>query len=238
MIFFDTHIHLTDIPVFETVDILPKNGIKKCVCVSAKPGDWEKVETLADRYSSEIVPSFGFHPWYISQDQTWREKLRMLVERFENAAIGECGFDKAAKADWNVQKDVFDCQLELALEYKRPLILHVVKSENMIMPYFGKLPLKSVFHSFSGSVQMLKQIIKFNHYLSVNKRFFRKKNAVEILKSVPIDRLLMETDAPFQSAVSDLKSLVEEIAKVRQEDTDYLAQKLYLNAEEVFCYDR
>ena len=240
MAFFDTHIHLTDFkkPLAETLQTLENTDVLKCVCVSAQMKDWENVAQVSRQNASNIIPAFGLHPWYITKDSSWREKLRSYINKFKNAALGECGFDKNAQAPFDIQKEVFEYQLELAHTYQRPLILHIVKSENQIAPYFGKLPSKSVFHSFSGSVQMLNKLLNFGYYISVNKRFFNKKNAVEILRLTPIDNLLIETDAPFQSEPSDLNNLVLEIAKIKQEDVAQLTKKLYKNATEIFCYDK
>ncbi len=237
--FFDTHIHLTDFskPISDTLQELDNADVSKCVCVSAKEEDWDKIAQVYSIKPSTIIPSFGLHPWYITHDLSWREKLHFYIRRFPNAAIGECGFDKKSPADFERQKETFEYQLELAHQYHRPLILHIVKSENYVMPYFGKLPSRTVFHSFSGSVQMLNKILNFNHYLSVNKRFFKKKYACEILNFIPIDRLLLETDAPFQSEVFDLNDVVCQIAQIKQLNEDELKQKLYANAMEVFCCD-
>jgi len=241
MRFFDTHIHLTDLEgesATELVARLRQNGIEKCVCVSARPKDWEKVAQMAHDFPLVITPAFGLHPWYIDEaPKDFINFLEKFIAKFPSAAIGECGFDKLKNPNLEQQKEFFDPQLELAVLHKRPLILHTLKADEIMQKYDAFLPSNAIFHSYSGSIERLKQILKFDIYLSVNKKFFNKKDAAPMLQIIPQDKLLIETDAPYQSGISDLKEVVERIAEIQNLPTDSVAHQLYLNAEEVFAYD-
>ncbi len=241
MLFFDAHIHLTDFENLKPENLmadLQKAGVEKCVCVAAKISDWEKIAKFANGFPFEVVPSFGVHPWYaLDAKPNFIDELKTYLQKFDNAVIGECGFDGLKSKNEEMERKVFEAQLECAFEYKRPLMLHMVKADMFLEKYWGRLPEKSVFHSFSGSIEILKKILKFGHYISVNERFFKKKNATEILNYAPTERLLVETDAPFQSEISDLKSVAEKIAKIKQEMPEDLSRKLYLNTLEVFIGD-
>jgi len=234
--FFDTHIHLSDfndVTPFELMGRLEKAGIQKCVCVSTRPDDWEKTAALARMFKFEIVPCFGLHPWYAADAVSdWTRGLEDYLLEFETALIGECGFDRLKNPDFESAQKIFEPQLELAYAFKRPLMLHMVRADAWLENYFGRLPQNSIFHSFSGSVELAKKILKFGHLISINKKFFNKKDAVDILKTVPMENLLIETDAPFQSMPEDLDFVVEKIAEIKGLDKVEAAQKLYVNALE------
>ena len=239
--FFDTHIHLTNFDNVEPDDLmkrLKKAGITKCVCVSAHRSDWEKVAKLAHDYPFEVVPAFGLHPWYVGEaTKGWSQELEKYLDEFPESVIGECGFDRLKRVDFEVEREVFETQLELSNEKSRPLIIHSVKADEDMQKYDAFLPTKSIFHSFSSSKERLKQILKFGFYLSVNKRFFNKKDSSEILSLTPLSHLLVETDAPYQSDVEDLKEVIFKIAEAKQEDVQKIEKELYLNAVDVLIND-
>jgi len=235
---FDAHIHLTEFEQIEAeglIEDLQRAGIEKCVCVTAKPEDWEMAAKFAHDFPFEVIPSFGLHPWYAcGAKRGWEKELEIYLKEFDEAIIGECGFDKLKATDFEKERHVFEKQVEFAFEYQRPLMLHMVKADMWLERYWGRLPERSVFHSFSGSSGLLKKIINFNNYISVNNRFFNKKDAEDILKKVPLEKLLTETDAPFQSDISDLKEVVARIAEIKNLTFEETAKRLYLNAMKVF----
>lgn len=241
MKFFDTHIHLTDFKDVSKnilIENLKQNGIEKCVCISAHRSDWEKVAEFAHDFPFEIVPAFGLHPWYADEaTDNWQLELEEYLKEFPESVIGECGFDWLKSKDLELERQVFEKQIELAFEYQRPLMLHMVKADLLLENYWGRLPQKSIFHSFSGSIELLKKLLKFSHYISVNHKFFNKKNAKEILTTVPLEKLLLETDAPYQSKAEDLLNVLNKIAEIKNEETETLSKKIYLNTMRVFIDD-
>lgn len=239
--FFDVHIHLTDFDNIKPdvlMSRLKKAGVAKCVCVSAHRNDWAKVAKLAHDFPFEVVPAFGLHPWYVGEATNgWKEELAMYLDEFPESVIGECGFDRLKRVDFEAEKEVFEVQLDLANEKARPLIIHSVKADEDMQKYDAFLPEKSIFHSFSSSKERLNKILKFVFYISVNKRFFSKGDSREILISIPLSRLLIETDAPYQSDVEDLKDVVSKIAEIKQSEVKTIEKELYLNAVEVLIND-
>lgn len=233
---FDAHIHLSDfrnISPAELIGSLKLAGIQKCVCVSAHPDDWEKAAVFARAFEFEVIPCFGFHPWYINDaPQDWAKRLEDYLLEFETALIGECGFDRLKNPDFESAQKVFEPQLELAYALKRPLMLHMVRADVWLENYLGRLPQNSIFHSFSGSVEMLKKILKFGHMISINKKFFNKKDALQILEHAPLENILIETDAPFQSMPEDLGFVACKIAEIKGLNEEETRQKLYTNALE------
>ena len=233
---FDAHIHLSnfkDISPAELIGRLKFAGIQKCVCVSAHPDDWAKAAAFARSFEFEVVPCFGLHPWYINDaHQGWAKRLEEYLLEFETALIGECGFDRLKNSDFESAKKVFEPQLELAYALKRPLMLHMVKADDWLENYFGRLPQNSIFHSFSGSIELCKRVLKFGHLISVNKKFFNKKDAAKILEYTPLENILIETDAPFQSMPEDLSAVASKIAEIKGCSEEGTRQRLYMNALE------
>lgn len=241
MYFFDTHIHLADFKNIKKdclIACLHQKGIEKCVCVSSHVSDWEKVADFARSYPFDVVPAFGLHPWYGEEYfLDFKQNLISYIEMFPDAAIGECGFDRIKGVDFDTQKKIFEAQVEVSFEYNRPLIVHAVKADMWLQDYYGMLPQKTIFHSFSGSVEIVKKLFKYGFYVSVNHKFLNKKDYRKILENTPIEKLLIETDAPFQSEIDELSDLVQKISDIYSINVDEVAQKLYLNAMEIFVND-
>lgn len=237
MQFFDTHIHLADfenITQDELMASLKQAGIERCFCVCSHPQDFQKVAAFAKTYPATVVPAFGLHPWHAGEGiKGFEKEVERFLKMFEGALIGECGFDRLKNPDFEVQKEVFERQLSLAQTYHRPLLLHAVKADIWLQKYLPVLPKKSVFHSYSSSAEFLKQILKYELYISVNKRFFRKSDVGKIILQTPIERLVVETDAPFQSELADLQTVVSEIAQIKQMSLEKTAEILYSNATEI-----
>lgn len=234
--FFDTHIHLSDFRDIEPAALMQRlkaAGIEKCVCVSTHPDDWEKTAAFARTFEFDVVPCFGLHPWNAhTVAQGWEKRLEDYLLEFGDSLIGECGFDRLKNPDFESAQKVFEPQLELAYSLQRPLMLHMVKADVWLEHYLGRLPQNSIFHSFSGSVELCRQILKFGHSISINKKFFNKKDALKILTQAPLENILIETDAPFQSMPEDLAFVVQKIAEIKGLNVEETAQKLYTNALE------
>ena len=233
MHFIDTHIHLQDfdIPAEEVIRLLRQNGVDKCICISAAEDDWEKVSALAQKFPQTVIPAFAIHPWNAhSAKSGWNSRLEQKLKDFPQALIGECGLDLLKGTEILLQQKVFEEHIALAKQYHRPLLLHMVKAWNLLNNYWKTLPQPFVFHSFNGSAEMLRQIIKRGGYIAVNAKILRTKHAEEIIKNAPKDRLLLETDAPYQSKISDLPVLCEKIALIRGERVEETADNVYYNS--------
>lgn len=236
MHFFDTHIHLADFNQLlakDLMDSLKQNGVEKCFSVCAKETDWLKTASLFEAYPKQIIPAFAVHPWYASEvKEGYQERLEAYFKKYPQALVGECGFDRACQTDLKSQTEVFEQQFLLAEKYNRPMLVHSVKAEDLILKYIAKKHPKMLIHSFSGSAQFLRQLMNNDCYISVNINFFNKPSAVDMIRQTEKNRLLIETDAPYQSLVLSLAEVVKKIAQIRQESVENTAQILYSNAEE------
>jgi TatD DNase family protein len=218
----DAHIHLADLlerdPRFperlaasldHTRDSRASFGSRwTCCAASHDPIEWEKTEALRDRLPP-FVSSFGIHPqWAVRKHADF---LSRLAAQGRIAAIGEAGFDFFGdapervrnEANESAQREVFEFQLDLAERFGLPLLLHLRKAMDLAFAYaprLGRLP-AAVFHSFPGSADDAASLIAkgVNAYFSFGAPILNgNKRAAAACASVPEDRLLAETDAPWQ----------------------------------------
>ncbi|XAR59117.1 hypothetical protein NMG60_11014773 [Bertholletia excelsa] len=218
---FDSHCHLQDPRIFNKVPQLIKTALDKGVVHFAVNGihekDWHLVKQMSEGYHS-VIPSFGLHPWFIS-DRTpnWFSTLKDFFQSTPCAAVGEIGLDKGSMArdiDFTDQVEVFTQQLELAKELKRPVSVHCVRAFGdllQIMKSVGPFPNGVILHSYLGSAEMVPELANLGAYFSFSGFLFSMKEskAKKMLKVVPADRILLETDAPDGLPKSiDLDSLV------------------------------
>ena len=210
----DTHIHLQDYPSSEAQKIYNcalKNNIYEFVIPSAHPSDWSKVIKTTRRFSGAIGAA-GIHPWYI--EDTTEKQLELLEEylnKNSNLWVGECGIDRIKNPDTSKQIFFFTKQAELAVKYHRPLLVHCVKADNEMEKLFPLLPKNTLFHSFNGSLEWGKKLQKHGFYLGLNLSFFKKENSAEILSELNLDKLLLETDAPYQQNNGYIKNSPENL---------------------------
>ena len=240
MRFFDTHIHLSDFESGADTVIAEALAYKtyKMINVASSKNDWEKITKISDKYPKNIVPALGIHPWKagdtIAADI---ENLERLIIKYPATLLGECGLD-GLKPDFEKQVDIFLQQVQLAKKYKRPLIIHSVKSQTWFQNNWRNLPDKFVFHSYNGKTEFLKQIIQWGGYVGFNASVFKSSAAIEVLKYIPKDRILLETDAPYQGFVRGemngpqaLPEIFSGIAEIRGENYEEFAMQIYENSE-------
>lgn len=243
MHFIDTHLHLQDYKQKCATDIITSFsslGGEKLICVAAIEEDWGKIDMLSLQFPKVIIPAFGLHPWYVDKMQPdWEKRLAILLKRYPHALIGETGLDRLHNKESELQNVVFQKQVELAKTFRRPLIIHAVKAQDWLQGYWKELPAKFVFHSYNGRVEMLSKILQSGGYVSFSASILKNRDFVEVVKTVPVDKLLVETDGPYQSPVlgeevepSFIPELVTQIAQARGESFQQLATQIYQNSEE------
>lgn len=243
MQFIDTHLHLQDYKTGFATDIVRESlsaGVTKLVCAATGMFDWDKVARYAKQYPGTVIPAFGLHPWYLQEAKPDRlPRLREFLARFPEALIGECGLDGIKNPDDEPQNSIFYQHLFLAEELQRPLIIHAVKAQDWLENYWDMLPEKCVFHSYNGKREVLKKIIKSGAYVSFSASILRNADKQELVNMVPGDRLLLETDGPYQGPDKNVEvtprfipQLAAQIAQLRQEPLPEFAARVYQNSKE------
>lgn len=201
----DAHLHLQDERLrehlLEIVEVLRKENVTWWGVNGTSPSDWEEVADLADSYS-EVYPFFGVHPWKVgSVGESWENDLIGKLKRFPKAGIGEIGLDRWIRNyDLDLQKEVFVRQLNLAQLYMRPVAIHCLRAWGHLLEVFEETGWERPFllHSYSGPVEMVPKFLERGAYFSISGYFFReeKRPKLELFQAIPVDRLVLETDAP------------------------------------------
>lgn len=201
---FDAHLHLQN-PRFgqeplKLLDRIP--GLEGCVVNAICPADWDAVLDLASR-DSRVRPALGVHPWYVDAvEEGWEQRLDSLLAVHPQASVGEAGLDRWIEPhDLPAQREILDIQLSLARRHRRPVSLHCLKAWGAMVETLraaGGLEHGFLMHSFGGSREVLHDLLDLNGRVSFSGYFAqpRKSNCWEMIRSVPGDRLLVETDAP------------------------------------------
>ena len=177
-------------------------GVTSCVVNGTEPADWTKVAALAEQYPNFVIPSFGLHPWKLrGRSPQWESQLHDFLTRFPNAGVGEFGLDRWIK-DFNIQdqRTVFRAHLKTAIALDRWCTVHCLKAWGGLLEelsMFGELP-NILIHSFSGSIETANQLAALGCYFSFSGYFLhrRKQSVVDVFAQLPVDRILVETDAP------------------------------------------
>ncbi|TVT99701.1 hypothetical protein EJB05_54901, partial [Eragrostis curvula] len=166
--------------------------------------DWHLVKQMAVHHPA-VVPCFGLHPWWVPErSPDWMDSLRRFFSETPEAAVGEIGLDKGSHGktiDFGEQVEVFRRQLELAKELERPVSVHCVRAFGdllEILTEIGPFPAGVLLHSYLGSAEMVSGLANLGCYFSLSGFLTSMKTtkAKKMLKSIPLDRILLETDAP------------------------------------------
>lgn len=204
---------------------------------------------LSEEYE-QFYAAAGIHPHEcgkITDEAETVERLRRLLRRDKTMALGEIGLDYHYDfSDRESQLKWFRIQMEIARELDFPVIIHDREAHGQCMDIVREFPtVKGIFHSYSGSAEMAAELIKLGWYISFS-GVVTFKNASKILdtvKSVPDDRILIETDCPYLAPVpvrgninrSDyLKYTAEKIASVRGTDYETLCNLTLNNTLKVY----
>ena len=201
----DSHIHLTDYEpgadIAAIIEQATNAGVVRLACNGTAEHDWLKVLKLAET-SKSIIPFVGLHPWFVKKRSAdWLSTLENLIIA-NNCGVGETGLDRL-EAPVNVtdQEHCFLAQLDLAHQYDRPITIHCVRAWGWLMDVLRSqpnLPKRMLIHAYGGSPDMIKPLADFGAYFSFSGKALDKAymRAQESLQVVPLDRLLIETDAP------------------------------------------
>jgi TatD DNase family protein len=262
MKFYDAHNHLQDDRFCgrqpELLAACRREGVARLVVNGASEADWPQVLALA-RPDSAVLPSFGYHPWYLHErTPDWLKHLREFLDLVPGA-IGEIGLDRwKPDLPYEPQEEVFLAQLELAAERNLPASIHCLQTWGRLHDLLRahRRPARGVvLHSFGGPVEMIPALTRLGAYFSFPGYFLneRKLRQREAFKHVPPDRLLVETDAPDQllpaernrfplagadgrplNHPANLPAVYEGLAEILGEQVEALAARVEENFQRVF----
>ncbi|RKP14259.1 hypothetical protein BJ684DRAFT_19312 [Piptocephalis cylindrospora] len=240
--YFDVHCHIHDAP--EKLCALKDLTTQRLALMGTRPEDWSVVACQAQAHPDRVCSAFGIHPWYAhlyafstasegKEGLGWEKELRAYLEDHPKAIVGEIGMDKVAKDPetgqvyaMSPQLALLHTQLDLAVEYDRPISLHCVRASEELMRLLrdrgpSRLPPRIMLHSFSLSSETLRALLKLpcgpRLYWSISCVVsLRSPKAARWIEMVPRDRLLLESDLHSTDGVDDaMHRVVEQVAEIR-----------------------
>ena len=174
--------------------------------------------------------SIGIHPWKC-QHTTVNSSMAQWLNN--STAIGECGIDRACGIDIEIQKDVFIKQIEISEQHNKPVIIHAVRAHSDIISIRKETKAKMpwIIHGFQGNEQIVTQYLRHNIYLSLGDVLFKNESrAAELLKTIPSERLFLETDDSERSIVD----VYERASVLSGRSLDDLRSDIFNNFVKIF----
>jgi len=255
--FVDSHTHLAD-PAFdadrdEVIERARAAGARALVCIGESLPAADRAHSLALAHPAFIAWTAGVHPHDAAEFDAARD-VPALRERMRAGAVavGECGLDyHYDNSPRNRQIAAFTAQLELAREMARPVVVHTRDAEadtNALVREAGVSGVRGVLHCFTGSIALARAALDAGWFISFSGIItFRKWTDLELLRLVPDDRLLVESDAPYLAPVpfrgkrnepAWVSNTVQRLAEVRGADVIALGARTAANADSLFGLGR
>lgn len=247
----DTHTHINmieNISIDEILENAGKNNVKKLIVPASNAADIDEVFELSQKYDN-VYCYLGIHP---SEAKDWNdtieEKIRTLAKSPKVVGIGEIGLDYYwDKSFVELQKDVFIKQIKLANELNLPVNVHDREAHKDTFDILKEHNKNStvIMHCFSGSPEFAAECIKEGWYIAIGGvvTFKNAKKMKEVAGTIPLERLLLETDSPYLTPVpyrgdenqpAYVKFVAEEIAKIKEISYNEVVSATTQNAERIF----
>lgn len=253
----DTHSHLfleefaEDLP--QVMERARNAGVSSIFMPNIDSTTIDSLLSVCAKYPDLCYPMIGLHP--TSVNETYEQELAIVRERLSApnyfVAIGEIGLDLYWDRTFlKEQLLVFERQIEWALEYELPVVIHTREAFDYIykvMEPYKKTALRGIFHSFTGTPEEAARLLEFDGFmLGINGVVtFKKSTLPETLLAVPLERIVLETDSPYLTPVpnrgkrnesANVKDTLAKVAEIYQKSLEYVAQVTSENALKVFGF--
>lgn len=208
---FDTHAHYNDRQfsedLHELMSGMEENGVGLIMTPATKADEFSEIVALCEKYPF-VYGAVGVHPEEVDTvNDRLADEIRRFAQHPKIKAIGEIGLDYYWVQDnKEKQKSLLAMQLELAKELKKPVIIHDRDAHGDTMDLLREHKVwewGGVFHCYSGSAEMVREIVDWGMYVGFTGvvTFNNAKRPCEAAAAVPLDRLVIETDAPYMAPV-------------------------------------
>jgi len=249
----DTHTHLYLKQFNEDIDEVISRalavGVNRFYMPSLNSSYNKGMLQLMSRYPKNIFCMIGLHPCYV--DEGYKNELDFVrdeIQRNKYYAIGEIGIDLYHEKKFLKQQIIsFEEQINLAITYDLPIVIHCRESFNEIydvLKNFKSTNLKGIFHCFSGTIEQANKIIDLNFSLGIGGVVtFKNGKISEFLNQIPIEKIVLETDSPYLAPVpyrgkrnesSYIEFVAKKISEIYDVNLDYVSKVTDKNALDIF----
>jgi len=249
---FDSHCHF-DFPRFDGVRESERlkaraEGVRGLVIPGVRRADWPRVQSLA-KPESGVWYNLGIHPWFIDEhDHGDLDALEQTLTPLPPGclAVGECGLD-ALQGDFDAQQYWFRAQVAIANRCNLPLVIHSVKAHDQVYAILREKHWhgRALVHGFSGSYQQAQKLVDLGCYIGVGGviTFDRAKKTRDAIARLPVESLVLETDAPDMSPAgvargmnspAYLPQIFQALCDLRLVQPQRLAEQLLTNAAALY----
>jgi TatD DNase family protein len=253
MKFIDTHTHLYVKEFENDIDEVIKKsvdkGVEKFFLPAVDSASLQAMLQLEERFPGKCISMIGLHPCSVKGD--YKNELKLvedLLNQRKFAAVGEIGLDFYwDKTFAEQQYHCFHTQIEWALQYDLPIVIHSrdsMKESIAVVKEHQQGKLKGIFHCFSGTEEDAQQIIALGFYLGIGGVITYKKSTLpEAIKNISLDHIVLETDSPYLSPVpfrgkrnesSYLIYVAEKLAEIKEVSIEEVAAVTTANAQKIF----
>jgi TatD DNase family protein len=253
--FIDTHTHLYAEEfagdIITVVQRAIKNGVNKLMLPDIDSTTRNEMLNLSDKFPDVCLPMLGLHPTSVKEN--FKAELNLLNEEIgknKYYGIGETGIDLYwDKTYYREQIESFTFQIEMALKYKLPIVIHSRKSLNEILsilkPYKNS-GLSGIFHCFPGNLQEAEKVIEMGFFLGIGGVVtYKKASMAEVVKHFGLEHIVLETDSPYLSPApyrgkrnesSFIRIISEFIAELLNTTIEKVADTTTVNARKIFRF--
>lgn len=204
---FDSHAHYDDAWFDDDREALlaalPEKGVCGVVNNAVDLESAARAIAFAEKYPY-FYAAVGFHPENLeNMPGNYLDQIAELTKHPKVVAIGETGLDYHWDIPKPLQQRVFGEQLQLSLDLNMPIIVHDREAHGDVFDLLRKYKPKALVHCFSGSVELMREAMRLGCYISLGGvvTFKNARHSVEVAGEIPLDRLLLETDAPYMAPV-------------------------------------
>jgi TatD DNase family protein len=237
----DTHAHLDEmIDIDGAIQRAKDSGIQAIVGVGSDLQSNEKILHLAARYPKYVFPALGLHPWRLEREDLAKSFSFIEANLSPCIALGEIGLDFAIQTRREHQEEVLKKLLKIARRQNKPVLLHARRAwpEALKLLVEHEIP-KAVFHWYSGPVDVLKKVLEHGYLISATPAAVYSDRHRQALKEAPLDRILLETDAPevYRGKASEPKDLLvslQAVSDLKEKRLEEIAEHILQNTQNIF----
>lgn len=237
----DVHAHLDELAeLSSSLEEARKAGVIAIVAVGSSLESNQKTLEIAATNPDYIYPAIGYHPWDIKEDEVETNLLFIQDHLDKCVALGEIGLDYKAKIKKELQHKILGQLLDLANQFSKPIIVHCRYShERALKMIMEKKIERAVFHWYSGSLDLLDEIIAQGYFISATPALLYSLHHQEAIKKAPLERILLETDTPvtyqgIESRPKHVRITLEQVAKLKDLEVSAVARQTTANARSFF----